>query len=350
MKALTRRSVLGLALPALLALAACGGGSSAGASSPSSQAPASSSAPGTSSSAAAAPAEVTVAYVPIYTAGVLTLAESQGYFKEQNLTVELTPVANPPAALAAVGGGQVQFGYAPSIPVLRAASNGVDLKVAAAADGFSAAAAAADPASTTIVDDTAVVVRKGSTIASVKDLEGKTVSVPARGAQLEVTIASAVKSAGGDPAKVKFVALGLPEATAALKAGRLDAAGLVAPFVATALKDGGKLVIQPAVAFFGEGAVGLWVTSGKYASANADVVKRFQAAMVKANAYAQANLAAFQQAAADITKTPIADVQAGAEPFFPAEVKDTDLSKVADKMVAAGFIAKAPDAASLIVR
>jgi NitT/TauT family transport system substrate-binding protein len=347
--------VLVLAAPALLALAACGGGSSSSAAQSSAQTSAQTSA--ADSAAASSPsgggapateASIQVAYIPIYTAGILTIADKQGFFAEQKLKVELVPVANPPAAVAAISGGQVAFGYAPSIPLLRAAANGVDVKVAAPADGYEKGAGA-DTANAKLLDDTAVVARKGSGVTTAKDLEGKTVSVPARGAQLEVTISSAVKEAGGDPTKVKWVALGLPEAVAALKAGRIDAAGLVSPFIATAVKDGGTVVSYPGVSFFQEGAVGLWLTSGKYDTANHDVVTRFATAIKKANAYATDHLPEFQQAAADITKTPLAEVQAGTKPFFPQEVADSDLKLVVDKMVATGFLKKDVDVTTLVI-
>jgi NitT/TauT family transport system substrate-binding protein len=300
-----------------------------------------------------AAATVKVAYVPLYTAGILSLAEKKGFFKEQNLTVELSQVPAPPAAVAAVSGGQVQFAYSPSIPLIRAASNGVGLMAAAAADGFDPAAVAA--AGTDIeklgkLDDTAAVASPASGITSIKGLEGKTVSVPARGAQLEVTISAALKEAGGDPAKIKWVALGFPEAVAALKAGRIDAAGLVSPFTQTAVKNGGTIVVHPAVTFFGGGAVGVWLTSSDFAKSNADVVSRFKAAIDKTNAYAMANLEEFYPEAAAITDTPLADVKAGPVPYFPTEIAVKDLQNVNEKMVELGAITAPVDVATLIFK
>ncbi len=76
-----------------------------------------------------------VAYTPIYTIGALQLGIDHGFFKDEGLELQLQQVANPPAGIAAVAGGQVDLNYAPSIPIIGASSSGVGLKIVAPADG-----------------------------------------------------------------------------------------------------------------------------------------------------------------------------------------------------------------------
>ena len=166
-------------------------------------------------------------------------------------------VANPPAGVAAAQSGQLDLTYTPSIPMFNALSQGVPLKIVAAADGYSDEAMG--KSDLTLVDDTALIVGKDSPITSVGELEGKTISVPARKAQLEVTISNAVKQAGGDPSKINWIVLDFSSAVQSLKQGRIDAAGLVAPFTSKAVAEGGKVVSSPGVEFFEKGAVGLYV-------------------------------------------------------------------------------------------
>jgi len=294
---------------------------------------------------------VTVAYTPIYSVGALKLGMDQGFFEDEGLRLELQQVANPPSGIAAVAGDEVDFNYTPSIPFVNAIANGVDLEIVGAADGYdegTKAAVEADPSLALQHDDSGVVAAKGSGIERPRDLEGKTVSVPARGAQLEVTIAAAVAADGGDPSKIDWITLDFPSAVSSLADGRVDAAGLVVPFISQGQEKGGTLVISPGLEFFDDGAVGLWVTSAALAKQEPDVVAAFQAAVEKANEYAAAHIAEAQAAAAEVLKTDLATVQAGSEPAFPATVDPADVQSVVERMKQLGYLDKDIDAASLV--
>ena len=339
MTSIRRSLAAALALTAALGLSACGSGGSGGSAG--------------SGGSSGALTTVKVAYTPVYSVGAIQLGIDQGFFAAEGLQVQLQQVANPPAGIAAVGGGQVQFNYAPSIPVLNAVAGGVGLKVVAAADGYApgtSEAVKANPADGAKYDDTAVLVAKDSAIASAKDLAGKIISIPARKAQLEVTIAAAVKQAGGDPSTIKWITLDFPSALSSLKSGRVDAAGVVSPFISQGQKDGAKIVLAPAVTFFGDGAVGLWVTSTGYAGSNAADVAKFQRAITKSNEYANSNVAKAQEAAAKVLKADVAVVKSGSTPYFPTTVDPAGLDATAKQMAELGFLQKTPDTASLVVK
>lgn len=181
----------------------------------------------------------------------LKIGIDKGFFKDEKLNIEVSTIANPPAGIAAAQSGQLDLAYSPSIPLLNALSQHVPLKVVSAADGYEASAK--QPANLAEVDDTGLFVAKGSSIASVKDLAGKTIAIPARKAQLEVTISKVIKDAGGDPSTVKWMVLDFSSALQSLNAGRVDAAGLVAPFTGKAEAAGDVRLASPGVAFFKEG-------------------------------------------------------------------------------------------------
>jgi ABC-type nitrate/sulfonate/bicarbonate transport system substrate-binding protein len=317
-----RKMIVKLAAGALLVtLSACGGADSAE--------------PGSATTT------VRVAYTPIYSIGALQLGIDRGFFEDEGLHLELHQVANPPAGISAVAGGQVDMNYTPSIPLINAAANGVDVKVVAAADGYAegtTAAVSADPGEGVGYDDTAVVVGGSSTISRPADLEGKTVSVPARGAQLEVTIADAVLSDGGDPSAIEWITLDFPNALSSLKSGRIDAAGLVSPFIGQATEDGASVILSPGVSFFGDGAIGLWVTSGQFAAEQNDAVAAFQRAVARSNAYANENVDDAQKAAARVLETDLSVVQAGARPYFPETVEPAALATTIEQMTSLGYL------------
>ncbi len=294
---------------------------------------------------------VKVAYIPIYSVGAIQLGVDQGFFAQHGLELELQQVANPPAGIAAVAGGGVNFTYTPSIPLLNAAAGGVKLKVVTAADGYAQGTVAkvkADRAAGEKFDDTAVVAGANSGITRPAELAGKTVSVPARKAQLEVTIADAVKKDGGDPSTIKWITLDFPSSVSSLKSGRVDASGLVAPFISQATKGGGKVVSSPGVTFFGDGAVGLWTTSADYADSHSEQVQAFQQAVEQTNAYANNHVADEQAAAAKVLKTDVSTVKEGSQPYFPTSVSAESLQQAATQMKNLGYLTNQVDISSLL--
>lgn len=287
-----------------------------------------------------------VATIGLVSDGALILGQEQGFFEEEGLELETSVVANPPAGLAAAQSSQVDIAYAPSIPLLNALGSGVPLTVVAPADGYiDGASEVEDPAS---VDDTGLFAASGSGIASVEDLEGATIAVPARKAQLEVVISDALDRAGVPLESVEWVVLDFTSAVAALESGTVDAAGLVSPFTGEAEAAGAALVDSPSVGFFEEGAVGLWTAGESTVTAKADAIAAFQRAVLKSNAYANEHPEDAIQAGIDYTGSTLSvdDIKL---PYWPAEVAPIDLDRVNEKLVALGFLPAPVDLEGVLV-
>ncbi|MGH3947548.1 MAG: ABC transporter substrate-binding protein [Pseudonocardiaceae bacterium] len=296
--------------------------------------------------------KVTVGALPISSTAALHLGKDKGFFAEAGLEVEVQSIPNPAGAMAALQGGQVQFAYTPSMPMLTAVSQGIDLKVVAAADGYPEGAYDEWVAEgrTTSPDDTAVLVSKDSDIKRPRDLEGKVVAVPARKAQMEITIAAVVKQDGGDPSTIKWIALSFQDMIPALDAGRVDAIGEVTPFIEQAKSEGARVLSQPGIGAFREGAVGLWVSSAAFLEQNGDVAERFARAVHKANAYANEHLDEVYATASEITRIPVEVLQSGEPPYWPEGVEVTDLERPANIMVDLGYLNEVPTLDALIAR
>ncbi|MEJ1090907.1 ABC transporter substrate-binding protein [Microbacterium istanbulense] len=287
-----------------------------------------------------------VATIGLVSDGALLLGDEQGFFEEEGLRIETSVVANPPAGLAAAQSGQVDIAYAPSIPLLNALASGVPLTVVAPADGYvEGASELDDPAS---VDDTGLYASADSGITEVAELEGATIAVPARKAQLEVVIADSLQRAGVATESVNWVVLDFTSAVAALANGTVDAAGLVSPFTAEAEAGGSTFIDAPSVGFFEEGAVGLWTAGENTVSGKADAIAAFQRAVAKSNAYANENPDEAIQAGIDYTSSTLAVDQIKL-PFWPAEVAPIDLERVNEKLVALGFLPEPVDLEGVIV-
>lgn len=288
---------------------------------------------------AAAPEEsstIQVGTVGIGSDAAIQMAIDKGYFEEEGLSVETTVVANPPAGIAAAQSGQLDVTYTPSIPLLNALSQNVPLKVVAAADGYAEDAAQAEDLA--VVDDTGLYIPEGSSITDPKDLEGKSVSVPARKAQMEVTISKVIQDAGGDPQKVNWMVLDPASALQSLDSNRVDAAALISPFTAQAGEKGHQRLASPGIEFFEKGAVGLWVAGAETIEQNPEEMAAFARAINKANEYANNNPEEAEEVAAEVTNVPLETVQEGAEIYWPTEVRLEDLERVNKLLVELGFL------------
>ena len=210
------------------------------------------------------------------------------------------------------------------------------LKIVAAADGYKDGAS--EDADLNRVDDTGLLVQQASAITRPKDLEGKSVSVPARKAQLEVTVSKLVKDDGGDPAKVNWMVLDPSSALQSLNSGRVDAASLVAPFTSKAAAEGNRLLASPGVEFFEQGAIGLWVAGANTVKSKEKALAGFKAAIYKANAYANGHIDEAQQLSAEITKTPLDVVKSGAVNYWPEEVRVEDIERANKNLADLGFL------------
>jgi len=313
--------------------------------------------------AAAAPAsaatDIKIGTVAINAMGQIPWAQSSGIFKKNGLNVtEIKIYPAPPPSLAALAAGAVDFVYAPSIPIINAYANaGMALKVVAPADGYPAAQLAAakkNPALAGKLDDTGVCVSPSSGINSFKDLVGKTVSVPARGAQGEVTIAYAVKAAGGNPAQVNFVTLPFGAALDALKSGKTQAAFTVEPFTSACVGAGLKNLGSPGIAFFtNEQAVGMWVTTAKFAAANPAAVTAFQKSIAEVGRFGNTKAGwdkILQSANPTYTEVDLATARKANPSYFPATIVANDLRNPASKMLELGFLKKPVDIAGLLLK
>ncbi|MFV0374722.1 ABC transporter substrate-binding protein [Microbacterium sp.] len=280
--------------------------------------------------------KITVGTVGIISYGSILGGIEQGFFADEGLEVETTTIANPPAGMAAAQSGQLDVSYSPSIPLLNALSQGVEIQVVAAADGFPPNMEI-EPG-VTVVDDTGLYAAVGSDITEVTDLAGKTVSVPARNAQLEVTIAALLDDAGIDTTSgVNWVVLDFTSAVAALESGTVDAAGLVSPFTDEAEAAGAARIASPAIEFFGAGAIGLWVAGKQQIAADPDLYERFQRAANKASEWANEHPEEAIQAGLDFNESnlTVADMNV---PFWPTEVTQEDLDRPNESLVQLGYL------------
>ncbi|OEV11263.1 ABC transporter substrate-binding protein [Streptomyces nanshensis] len=206
----------------------------------------------------------------------LAIAQAQGYFKAEGITVKPVFLGTSGRVVQALASGKVQIGTSTPDVVLQAADKGQDVKMSY---------------NWTTKNVTQFGVLPGSTIRSAADLKGRTVGVQDLSAGPAQLAKAAVVNAGLDPDDdVKFVAVGTgAPALDALKRHRADALITYDTlFAAMTAGSGEKLrFFQP------DGVEDLFssslVASAGWLKDNPDVAGGFGRAWAKASVYADAN-------------------------------------------------------------
>jgi NitT/TauT family transport system substrate-binding protein len=312
-------SVLAAAAVATATVAGCGGSSGG--------------------SSGSGPTKITVGTIAIVDVAPIYLGKAKGFFTEQNLDVTLQAGSGGAVTIPAVVSGQDQFGFANVTSLLVAQTKNLPLKVVAAGNSSTGTAGS---------DFAAIVTPADSPIQSAKDLEGKTVAVNNLNNVGDTTVRAAVRKAGGDATKVKFVEFAFPDMPAALANKRVEAAWVVEPFLTVARNQGNKVVSWNLVDTAPNMMIAAYFTTTAYAGKNPDVVKRFTTAMDKSLQYAgdhpdeaRAALATYTKITADVAAKIIL-------PKWPTAINRESTQTLADLILSDKLVSKAPDVPALL--
>jgi NitT/TauT family transport system substrate-binding protein len=277
-----RAALIGLACVGLAtAVAACGGSSNKS--------------KGSGGSTSGGTTTVNVGVLPIADVAPLYIGIKQGFFSKQHLKVVPHPLAGGAAVASAVVGGSLQFGFGATANLVEARSHGLPIQFVA--NGDQAAASAAKAWS-------GIVVGHGSSITSVKQLDGKSVAANATKGENELALDGILQRAGLSPTSVHVVVSGFPDMPAAVESGKVDAVTEVEPFV-SAIKAKGGTVVTPLF----EGWQPSMIVAGYFAntseiSKDPALVKRFVTAMNQSLAYAQSHPADVRKVIPGYTSIP----------------------------------------------
>jgi NitT/TauT family transport system substrate-binding protein len=293
---------------------------------------------GAAPGAPAGATKLTIAAIAIVDVAPLHLGKAKGFFTEQNLDLTIQSVRGGAEAVPGVVSGQFQFAFANVVSLLLAHSKGLPLKMIAAGN-FSTGKAD---------DFGGIVVPAGSPIKTMKDLEGKTVSVNQINNIVGIAVRAAMRKAGGDPDKIKLIEVPFPEVPAALSQARIDAACIVEPFL-TVARSQGATVLDWAFANTGPNLmIAGYFTTKDYAKANPDVVTRFTSAINKSLAYAAEHPDEARATLLTYTKIekPIADKLN--LPVWSQQISRESIGLLADLMVQDKLMDAKPDIDALL--
>jgi NitT/TauT family transport system substrate-binding protein len=282
---------------------------------------------------------ITVGALPLVDSAGLYLANKLGYFKQQGLTVKISPVTQSTQAIPDMLHGTIAIiAGANYVSFFEAQAKGTaQFKVLAEGSDCKP-------------DTFAIAALPGSGISKPADLAGKTVAVNLTNNVQTLTLNAVLKADGVDPSKVKYVVVPFPNMVSALKAKQVQAISVVEPFLGGALASGAKQVVSTC-----DGPVASTPTSGylstaSWAQQNPNTAHAFQKALLKAQAYAEANPSAVKAILPTYAK--ITAQQASALPLgsYPSTVDAADIQKVLTLMKSGGISVGSATASSLLFK
>lgn len=222
-----------------------------------------------------------VSIIPIIDVAPLQVAITKGFFAAEGLEVDTTPIQGGAAGIPALAAGQVQIAFSNIISTVLAAKQGLGIEIIAV--GSTTGDAPPDLAG--------LVAKKGSTLKTGKDFEGKRIAVNARNNIIWLYARAWVRATGGNPDAVTYLEVPFPQMIDAVKGDRVDAAFAVEPFLSAGLANDVQVVGWPYNTVQKGFPAAQYTASKTYIQQNPGVIDRWVRAYLKGIEWTNQNLA-----------------------------------------------------------
>lgn len=169
--------------------------------------------------------EVSVGYIPAGVYAYFWQADEAGYFAEEGISIELTAMAGGSEIIPALQSDSVQFGISDAMGLINARSQGIEVEYAT----FNAGQTSDSPIHSVVVAD--------DSITTGSDLNGLTVATNSTFNTDWIMMRKWLVQGGADLDSINFVEMSFPDQLAALRAGTIDAAGMLEPYVTSATNE-----------------------------------------------------------------------------------------------------------------
>ena len=227
--------------------------------------------------ASSANPSLNIGVFPTEGAAEVYYAQQLGYFKDAGIDVTLTPIASASAIATAVSSGSLDVGFGSAIPLAAARARGIGFRIISPAVIFASGNGAM-----------AIAVAKDSPLQKAADLNSTTIGVNGVKEFSDYAALAWIDKNGGDIKTVKVAEIPFAEMSSALKTGRISAAAMAEPYVSSAKSDI-HILGYPMQAIAPKFSMTVWFASDAWLLKNPDLAKRFQTAMRRSAAWANAH-------------------------------------------------------------
>ena len=266
------------------------------------------------------------------------LAMSKGYFRDEGLTVQITPTKSGTDSIPLLAGNHIDIGFGNWATLFQAQANGTgDYRVLA--DGSQGAPHVQ-----------VVATRPDSGIRTPQDLAGRTVSSNAPNDIPLLALKAILQADGVDPGTVKTPIVHHADTPAALAGKEVDAALQLEPFITISRHQIGAV---PIIDLYGPGPahdlpIAGYFALSSFAQQHPDIAAAFARAIERGAADAQNNVAVQQILPTFVSGVTPDMAKEVAIPVFPTSVSRERLQRVADLMLTYGQLKTKLDVARLV--
>jgi len=285
------------------------------------------------------PTTLRVGVIPIADVAPLYLGIREGFFEDEDLTIEPQLAEGGAAITPAVVSGDFQIGFSNTISLLIAASEGLPVEIIS--QGVLGAENEEEAWGKLLV-------LKDGPIQQPTDLEGKTIAVNTLSNICEVTIKKSLEDEGVDIGTLKFTEVPFPDMNAALEAKRVDGACVVEPFVSQGEAGAARGLLPFYVNTAPNLTVATYFATKDYIAENEDVVDRFVSAMEKSLEFASDNPDAAREVLLDYTEIPPEAAEQIQLPAWSTDLHEDTIEILSELSVKYGLIDEEPDLDELI--
>ncbi|MDO6994522.1 ABC transporter substrate-binding protein [Brachyspira innocens] len=248
----------------------------------------------TSSENSSSANKIRVAYLADFAGtSAAAIAQEKGFFKEENLDVELVKFLNGPSEIAAMLSKDIQFAYIGHGAHSLAIQGKVNVLIP---NGLG--------------KSEQIIVGKWANVNDVAGLKGKTVGTQL-GTSGDIVLDIALRKAGITKSDVNVVNMDVSGIVSSMVGKKVDAVSVWAPYTFEISKQlGDEVFVIASITNYLDEAVfpSSWIVTPEYQKDNPDIVNRFTRAILKAMDYRSANMEDAIEIVAKLNGTPIDSV------------------------------------------
>lgn len=239
-------------------------------------------------------------------------AQQSGIFARNGLDADVTTMNSGADAIAALLGGSLDIARSSMLGLVEARARGLPLIIEVPSSFWS-----------TEKPNSALVIARDSTIRSGRDLNGKTLSVPAVGDLDTIATSAWIDQNGGDSRTVKFLSLPHRAAAEAIVSGRISAANIPEPNLTDAIKSGRCRILGRTLNAIGKRfVITAYFCTADFAAKNVDTLARFRKSMYESGTDANAHRSAIVPVISKFTGVDEKMVAATDIELLPTSSKD----------------------------
>jgi NitT/TauT family transport system substrate-binding protein len=271
-----------------------------------------------------------IGYIPVGDCLQLYVADEMGYFAQEQLVVEKTPLSGGSLIAMAVESGELDAGWSNTASLAMAVDRGFDFSILA-------------PGAFELEQGHRVhslLVSTSSPIRTFADLKGKTVGINGLGNINEIAITAMAADHGMDIGEIRLIEVPFPHMVAALDSGTVDAVLTLEPFVTLGTSSGAARILEPAAlqAYGHRFLIASWFARSEWIRAHPGDAQGFRRAVLKASAFIEANPAKAREILTRYTKLDLDLARAITLPHFAQAIEPADIQGIIDLAVRFGFI------------